>query len=329
MDEHSRQALVGAIGGTYISLATMDIDELTVSNFALLNSSSFASPMEAIERYLKSIPRCPRMVALSIAGKVVQDTATMTHLPWASFDWNDIRAVTDADKVVFVNEFDALALAMPHMTKYELLPLGDGVIAPGGQKAVVAAGTGLGTAGLYMIDGRWRAGSGASTLASLPIGIDDAFEFGELADADGFVPAGRVLCGKGLVAVYRKLGGGAANPTPETITVTGLDGTDDVAARALDLISTWLGRFAGDVALHYGATGGVYLAGGLPTGIIGALQKGSFRRAFEGLGERQDYLKQVGVFALKTAADPGLRGAAVALANSLPKPNRTYHRLRA
>jgi len=45
MVEHSRQALVGAIGGTYISLATMDIDELTVANFALLNSASFKSPM--------------------------------------------------------------------------------------------------------------------------------------------------------------------------------------------------------------------------------------------------------------------------------------------
>ena len=237
MDQHSRQALVGAIGGTYISLATMDIDELTVSNFALLNSSSFKSPMEAIERYLKSIPRCPRMVALSIAGKVVQDTATMTHLPWASFDWNDIRAVTDADKVVFINEFDALALAMPHMTKYELLPLGDGVIAPGGQKAVVAAGTGLGTAGLYMIDGRWRAGSGASTLASLPIGIGDAFDFAELADADGFVPAGRVLCGKGLVAVYRKLGASSRSAAVERGLALGLldaasvgsPGSDDVA----------------------------------------------------------------------------------------------------
>ncbi len=329
MTDHSRQALVGAIGGTYISLATMDIDELTIGNFALLNSASFVSPMEAIERYIKSIPRCPRMVALSIAGTVDRDTATVTHLPWAPFDWNDIRAVTDADKVCFVNEFDALALAMPHMTKYELIPLGDGVVAPGGRKAVVAAGTGLGTASLSLIDGHWRASSGASTLATLPIRRDDDFPFGDLAGADGFVPAGAMLCGKGLVATYLKLGGKATRPTPESITTTGLDDTDPVAARALDLMSTWLGRFAGEVALHLGATGGVYLAGGLPTGIVEALKKGSFRQAFEGVGPRQDYLGDVGVFALKAAADPGLRGAAVALANSLPKPSRTYHRLRA
>lgn len=329
MTDNSRQALVGAIGGTYISLATMDIDELTITNFALLNSSAFASPMEAIERYLKSIPRCPRMVALSIAGKVVQDTATMHHLPWASFDWNDIRAVTDADKVCFVNEFDALALAMPHMTKYELIALGDGFVAPGGNKGVVAAGTGLGTAGLYLMDGRWRSVSGAGTLATLPIAIGEAFPFGNLADTAGFVPAGRVLCGKGLVTTYQMLGGKATKPTPESITATALDGTDPEAGQTLDHMARWLGRFAGDVALHFGTTGGLYLAGGLPTGIIGALKKGGFREAFEGVGERQAYLKEVSVFALKTAADPGLRGAAVALANSLPKSSRTYHRLRA
>lgn len=329
MTDNSRQALVGAIGGTYISLATMDIDELTVSNFALLNSHSFKSPMEAIERYLKSIPRSPRMVALSIAGTVEGDTARMKHLPWAPFDWNDIRAVTDADKVCFVNEFDALALAMPHMTKYELIALGDGVVAPGGYKAIIAAGTGLGTASLVLVDGRWHARSGASTLASLPIGAKDNFDFGDLADDSGFVPAGHLLCGKGLVAVYRKLGGKAPHPTPEKVTTTGLDGTDEIAARALDLMAGWLGRFAGDVALHFGATGGLYLAGGLPTGIVDVLKKGSFRIAFDGVGEREQYLKNVAVYALKTAADPGLRGAAVALSNSLPKPSRNYHKLRA
>ena len=153
MTDNSRHALVGAIGGTYISLATMDIDELTIANFALLNTNAFKSPMEAIERYLKSIPRCPRMVALSIAGTVERDTATLTHRPW-TFDWNDIRSVTDADKVCFVNEFDALALAMPHMTKYELIALGDGVTAPGGHKAVISAGTGLGTASLFLVEGK-------------------------------------------------------------------------------------------------------------------------------------------------------------------------------
>jgi glucokinase len=231
--------------------------------------------------------------------------------------------------VCFVNEFDALALAMPHMTKYELIALGDGVMAPGGYKAVISAGTGLGTASLFLVDGRWHARSGASMLASMPIGKADDFDFGDLADENGFVPAGKLLCGQGLVGAYRKLGGKTQNPTPERITADGLKGTDETAAQALELMAGWLGRFAGDIALHFGASGGLYLAGGLPTGIAEALKKGRFRAAFDGTGDRAAYLKDVAVYALKAAADPGLRGAAVALANSLPKPNRNYHRLRA
>jgi glucokinase len=328
MTDNSRQALVGALGGTFISLATMDIDQLTVSNFALLNSADFASPMEAIQRYLASIPRCPRMVSLSVAGPVEGETATMTNLPW-SFDWNDIRAVTDADKVCFVNEFEALALAMPHMTKYELIELGDGEVAPGASKAVVSAGTGLGTASLVLVDGKWRARTGASGLALLPLSKADDFDFGDLADADGQVLAGRVLSGKGLMAVYGKLLGKPTKLSPQQITAAGFSGTDKAASRALELTSAWLGRFSAEIALHFGATGGLYLAGGLPTGLVDMLKSGGFRKAFEGTGERQDYLQRVRVFALKSAADPGLRGAAVALANSLPKQTRSYHRLRA
>ena len=68
MTNNSRHALVGAIGGTYISLAIVDIDEYAVANFALLNSADFNNPMEAIERYMKSLPRVPDKVGLSVAG---------------------------------------------------------------------------------------------------------------------------------------------------------------------------------------------------------------------------------------------------------------------
>lgn len=108
----------------------------------------------------------------------------------------------------------------------------------------------------------------------------------------------------------------------------GQDGSDEIASRSLDLMSRWFGGFAGNMALHFGAKGGVYLAGGLPTGIVETLKKEAFREAFDGVGERSQYLKDVAVYALKPAADPGLRGAAVALANSLPKASRPHSRLR-
>lgn len=328
MVEHARQALVGAIGGTYISLAVMDIDELTVSNFALLNSADFANPMEAIERYLKSIPRVPNKVGLSIAGPVSGDRAKMSNLPW-SFDWNDIRAVTAADNICFINEFEALALAAPRMSSYDLIELNMGHAHRTAARAVISAGTGVGAAGLVWAGDRWWPVAGESRLATFPAPLADEFDVAGMLGTKGNVMVGQVLTGRGLVMLYAALRGKKTRMTPAQITKAGLAGEDADAGRALELMATWLGRFAGDVALHYGATGGVFLAGGMPANIVPALQTSRFRDAFEGEGERRAYLGNVPVHVIKAGADAGLRGAAIALANSLPTRPSTVRQLRA
>jgi glucokinase len=332
MTDNSRQALVGAIGGTYISLAIVDIDEYAVANFALLNSADFKSPMEAIERYMKSLPRIPEKVGLSIAGAVDESTAKMSHLPW-SFDRNDIRAVTGATQICFVNEFEALALATPTLGNYELITINKGAIKRTHTRAVISAGTGLGAAALLWARDRWAVLSGASRLASFPHPLGHEFDIATVIAHEGFVHAGDILTGRGLVALYdalaREGGQAAAKMSPAQITKIGLAGDDPAAARALELMATWLGRFAGDVALHYGATGGVYLAGGMPANIAPALKSRHFLDALEGVGERHDYLADMPVHVIKASADAGLRGAAVALANSLPVRATNVRRLRA
>jgi glucokinase len=329
MTDNSRHALVGAIGGTDISLATMDIDELTVANFALLNSASFASPVEAIERYLKSLPRVPDKVGLAVAGKVSGDKVTMTHLPW-SFDRNDIRAATSATHICFVNEFEALALATPHLTDYDLIEIGSGTPQTYGTRVVLSAGTGLGAAALVWSGEKWCATSGESRFASFPPLAATELDIRAVLAPEGLLTAGQVFTGQGLVALYNALSNGkGAKLTPGRITEVGLSGEDRAASQALDLMATWLGRFAGDVALHHGATGGVYLAGGMPSNMVAALQTGRFRDAFEGTGERHAYLGEIPMHVIKAAADAGLRGAAVALANSLPVRATTVRRLRA
>jgi len=332
MVDNSRQALVGAIGGTYLSLAVMDIDEYTVANFALLNSADFKSPMEAIERYLRSLPKVPNKIGLSVAGVVTEQRAQMEHLPW-SFDWNDIRAATGCDHVCFVNEFEALALATPTLGSYDLVTLNSGTLKRSATRAVISAGTGLGAAALVWTGDKWIATSGASRLASFPAPLGHEFDIRTVLAHETFTNAGQVLTGKGLIALYEALvkdqGGKPKRLTPEQITKAGLSNEDPVAGQALNLMAAWLGRFAGDMALHYGATGGVYLAGGMPANMIAALQTVHFRDAFEGAGDRHAYLGDVPVHVIKAGADAGLRGAAVALAASLPSKPGNVHRLRA
>ena len=100
MNEHSRTALVAAIGGTYFSLAIADIDELTISNFALLSSADFEKPTDAIQRYLSSVPRCPDKVGVAVTGQVSAQMARMDVRPW-TFSARDIMAVTGAEHVTW------------------------------------------------------------------------------------------------------------------------------------------------------------------------------------------------------------------------------------
>ncbi|RYG93547.1 MAG: hypothetical protein EON57_19850, partial [Alphaproteobacteria bacterium] len=86
----------------------------------------------------------------------------------------------------------------------------------------------------------------------------------------------------------------------------------------LQVMASWLGRMAGEVALLYGAGDGLYLAGGLPANIVPALQTGHFEQAFLGTGARADYLRHVPVRIVKMAADAAMRGAALASGRSLP-----------
>jgi glucokinase len=289
--------------------------------------------MEAIQRYLKSVPRCPDKVSLAVAGQVDGETAVASHSPWR-FSWNDVRAVTDGAKHVhFVNEFEALALAAPRMSAYNLLSLKSGKPTKYGTKLAMSAGTGIGSAALVWSGDKWFATSGESAQATFPAVIGDEFDIRSALSSDGNLTAGDVLTGQGLVALYNELlraasGGGTPIPvTPEEITKVGLSGENEVARVALDLMTVWLGRFAGDLASHFGATGGVYLCGGMPSNILSKLNADRFLEGFEQAGSRHARLQDVPVYVIKTGADAGMRGAAVALANSLPVRAPAYRRV--
>jgi glucokinase len=326
MTDHSRQALVGAIGGTYISLAIADIDELTIANFALLNSADFEQPMQAVERYLASVPRCPNKVGLALAATVNGDKAAFIHRPW-TLTRNDVRAATGADHVTLVNDFEALALALPHLTSYDLQGIHTGETVPHGTKVVIGAGTGLGVATLVHTGEDWLPISGEGGYAAFPAQPPGEYDIRQAFPPDSHISADDVFSGRGLVALYTALAksrGGTATPVgARSIAAAGIAHEDPVAVEALDLMATWLGRFAGDIALIYGARGGVYLAGGLAANIVAVLSTGRFGDAFEAKGKRSAYLEAIPVKVVKTGADAGLRGAALALARILPPTRAT------
>lgn len=325
MTDHFRQALVGTFGGTYITLAISDIDELTVSNFALLNTADFDEPMQAVERYLKSIPRCPDKVAFAFAGQVHGDTVEFEHRKWR-LSRNDIRAATGAAHVFMINDIEAAALMVPSLSRYDVVELREGKAVPYGNKALVICGSGMNIAGLCHSAGEWLPVTGRGNLSTFLLAPSDPEELSKTRFAEE--PSyDEVFSGKGLVTLYAALAGKDQERSPgaRQIAAAGLSGEDPVAVRSLQIIATWLGRMAGEVALIYGASDGLYLGGGLPANIVPALQTGHFEQAFLGSGRRADYLRHIPVRIVKMAADVAMRGAALASGRSLtsrPTPHR-------
>lgn len=321
MTEHSRQALVADIGGTFMSFAIADIDELTISHFALLSSADFKRPMEAVERYLRSLPSVPDKASFAVAGEMSADGCKMTFRPW-TITKKDIRAATGVEWVSLINDLEALALSLPHLTDYELIEISRGDHVRYGNKVVINAGTGLGMAGLVWDGERWIPVRGEGGQVAFPAPASDEFDVRKAFPAGEFVSAEMVFSGNGLVALYNALARDRGETVPvhsaPQINRLGASGEDQIAAEAVHLMATWFGRFAGDVALTFGARGGVYLGGGLSAGIVPAVDRGRFLSAFAEKGNSRAYVAALPLHVVKTGADAGLRGAAVALARALP-----------
>lgn len=322
MTDYSRMALVGDIGGTNIRFAISDLDELTIDHFASLRTADFASPQEALKQYLRTIPSCPAKVGLAVAGPVSDGAATMSNLPW-SFTEDDIAAATGAKSVKLMNNFEAVALMVPHLTDYDLISISKSrTAAAAAPRAVIGVGTGLGVAALFTGPTGVVATSGEGGHASFGANSEAELARMRATTAGHDYPAAEfLLSGDGLAALYQAIArerGVAVTQldAPEVIKAAASD-EDPVAEACLTQFAEWLGRFAGDVALVYGAQGGVYLAGGIPSAIVDVLKTGAFESAFNARGRLTPYATAIPVYVIKAAADAGLRGMALALGMQL------------
>lgn len=317
-----RTALIGDIGGTHARFAISDVDEMSVRHFAVFQTSMFSSLQDAIRHYLDSIPQQPAMAGFSLAAPMTDDEVAMTYLPWR-FNREEIRQACGAERIHFVNDFEALAMSLPYLNPHDLQQIGGGEPVRDAPKAVLGAGSGFGIAGLVPRGDDWLPVAGEGGLASF--GAMDERELELLAHTvgdDGLVSRRAALSARGMQAMHSALGkadGGAPAPamTATEIVNAATKDEDPQAERTLECYAEFLARAAGDVALLYGARGGVYLGGGIPPKILKTLQAPPFREAFESKGRARDYLNDVPLYVI-TANDAGLRGAALAVSDAFP-----------
>ncbi|OXE37256.1 MAG: glucokinase [Phenylobacterium zucineum] len=287
--------LVGDIGGTNARLALVDT-EGHIRHPKTYAAADYASLTEVIAVYLEGLTKGRRLAraALAVAGPVVDGEIAFTNIDWRISE-GELVGMFEFETARLLNDFAAQAMAAPMLSVDNLRQIGPDLRgADGAPVVVLGAGTGFGVAGL--------ARSERGDLAISAEGGHAAFAPGDEVEMDVLkilrrkyerVSIERVLSGQGLFELYLAMGEITGLDAPlkdqKAVTTEGLRG-DALASLTLDRFLEIYGSAAGDIALTYGARGGVYISGGIAPRLIDRMLSGGFRRRFEAKGRLTDYM---------------------------------------
>ena len=240
----------------------------------------------------------PRSLVLACAGYLHAGTVISKNLVWPVL-LQSLKDRLQLEQIRFINDFQALAYAVGHRGDMDavLLHAPPTRSTPAGPVVVVGPGTGLGAS-------VWLPGQGARVIASEAGHTQLAVRRGreqqvlaQLAQPDTHVAYEAVLSGPGLHRIYTALCAihdrYPALQAPSAVSAAALDGRDPIAHEALTLFCGWLGSFAADLCLAYGATGGVYLAGGFLFRMVEFLRRSPLLERFLDKGVLRPFLQNL------------------------------------
>ena len=306
-------ALLGDIGGTNARFALLDASGV-IRRARVLLIRDHAGLAETVRAYLAQAgAQAPRAAALCFACPVEGDRIRLTNYGW-DFSLAELRGVLGLDRLEAVNDFAAVALAVPRLAAGDLERIGSGAALADAPVGVLGAGTGLGVAALVRDGAGWRAIPGEGGHVTMAAADDEeAAVLARLRRRFDHVSAERALSGPGLVNLYTALCelAGRAPVAREPAEIAVASDAEAVAARRL--FSAMLGSVAGDLALTLGARGGVYVAGGVALNLGAGFDRALFRRRFEAKGRLSDYLARIPTW-LMTHNAPAFLGLAGVLA---------------
>ena len=252
------------------------------------------------------------------------DVIRFTNNPWIIRPAL-VREKLGVEEYCIVNDFEAVAHAVARVDEDQFIHLTgpDKPLAPSGRLSALGPGTGLGVAHLYReADGTYRVSAtegGHIDFAPLDQ-IDDAI-LARLRKRHVRVSVERVVAGPAISDIYQALAAMEGRPGAEeddiAIWKRGQDGSDSLAAAAVDRFCMSLGSVAGDIALAQGGFGGVVIAGGLGYRIRDTLLKSGFSERFKSKGRFQELMDSIPV-KLIVHPQPGLFGAAAAFVREHP-----------
>lgn len=336
MDSRQNDAyprLVGDIGGTNARFATIAGAGGGLDHILTLPCADFPGPAEAIAHYLQRTGQArPRWCAFGIANPVDGDDVRMTNHHWA-FSIRALREELGLQRLLVLNDFAALALAIPGLVPDDVVQVGGGAPVPRRAIGLLGAGTGLGVSGLMPSGEGYLPLEGEGGHVTLPAAdAQEAAIIAWLRTRFPHVSAERVLSGPGLVSLYeahaalaapaaeRLTASAAERLTASVVSARGLDGSCPLCAAALHSFCAMLGTVAGNLALVLGAKGGIYIGGGIVPKLGAFFARSAFRARFEQKGRFSGYLARIPTYVIQ-APYPALLGAAQALEND-PNPEQ-------
>jgi glucokinase len=319
MDGQAGPRLLGDVGGTSARFARQAGPGAPITDVAVYACARYPSLEAVMRRYLAEHgTAAPRVAAIGIANPVVSDQVQMTNHAW-HFSIDALRRALGLQRLLVLNDFAALALALPELQPGELRAVGGGIAVPGTPLALLGPGTGLGVSGLlFDAHGREHVLSGEGGHVTLAAGNEEeAAVIDWLRRQFGHVSAERALSGPGLENLHRAraavLGQDAAPLSALQITERALASADAACDATLELFLGLLGNVAGNLALTLGARGGVYIGGGIVPRLGERIERSRFRARFEAKGRFTAYLGRIPTWVVQATDAPALRGASRAL----------------
>ncbi len=312
--------LLADIGATHARFALQSAPGV-FREVAVLRCDDFAGIVPLLRHYLADHQDVTlHHGAFAVANPISGDYVRMTNRAW-EFSTDAVRRELGLATLLIVNDFTALATALPTFAREDLLQVGPGKPVPGAVIGVLGPGTGLGVSGgIPTADGFVTLGSEGGHVNFAPF---DEREFAILQYAWRewpHVSNERLISGPGMEVIYRALadrnGVQAPARTAVTIMAGALDDNDPLCLETLECFCGMLGGAAANLAVTLGAFGGVYIGGGIVPRMTEWFASSPFRARFEAKGRFSDYLADIPTYVI-TAPNPAFHGVATILAEHL------------
>jgi glucokinase len=325
--------LAGDVGGTKCNLALFAEKEGKLTSvfsqrFASKEFAHFDLIVKEFSRQAAPHLSSERVTAagFGVAGPVIENHVRATNLPWV-VDAATLERELRVERVVLMNDLGATGHSIEHLPPEQFCTLNPGRPEPGGTRALIAAGTGLGQSFLVWDGARYRivpSEGGHSDFAPHSEQQIELLRF--MRRRYPQVSFELILSGRGFRTIHEFLDAKAnhasfddpdSDPAPE-ITRCGLQRTCPVCVATLDLWTDIYGAEAGNLALKVLALGGVYVAGGIAVKIIDKIKDGTFFKAFRDKWKFENLLGNIPVSVILNESAPLLGAAYEALA-SIPR----------